>query len=231
MINNLIVPTLTDADVDCLAYVNPYWAKEMNRYVNKATAWTHKFRGDYTHFELTPVNSNSQLPYFTKKLAEYKNYIMQKYEMIATNLSFVRKFRNFVENYCVLIGITNSIKMIADYYRAMEHDNIDNKHAYLIQDANKTLWKWWQSYTTKIKSLIPNDEYLDIVFNDAILFDDRINSFEVYITKILVYCRRLLKKKKITENQFILMTMESIEFTAVASSFSYYASNFIKKVY
>jgi hypothetical protein len=170
MINNLIVPTLTDADVDYLAYVNPYWAKEMNRYVNKATAWTHKFRGDYTHFELTPVNSNSR-------------------------------------------------------------DNIDNKHAYLMQDANKTLWKWWQSYTTKIKSLIPNDEYLDIVFNDAILFDDRINSFEVYITKILVYCRRLLKKKKITENQFILMTMESIEFTAVASSFSYYASNFIKKVY
>jgi hypothetical protein len=231
MIQNLVSPIINEVEVENLKYVNPYWAHDLNKYIKKANKWTGRFKGNNEHFVMNSVFTNSQLPEFSKKLSEYKNYLMQRYDMIKTNLRFIRKFNGWISSYTILVGMTTGIKTMSTYWYDVNNKTIENKVRHLISLTNTESSAWLDKLKAKVNSIIKNDEFLKLVFDGIISFDEKFNQYDRPVMEIMGYARKMFKKKKISEADLINITVEVIEFLTLTNSLNFMSQQFAKKVY
>ncbi|AXK51129.1 hypothetical protein [Spiroplasma alleghenense] len=231
MINFAKPDNLTKNEADKLVHLIPYWEKAGILVSKKLNKWLIKFASEGKGYLKTiDINGDVTEQIFYNAI-NFANFYNIKINKIKANPKILKKFSKMIVQTTELMAICQAIKIITEFYSIIEKETVSEKRNLAISLLNDKNFKIFEQSKSEIMSQIGDDEYLDITFKEAAMFDGRIFESKNITFKVLSYLRLLSKKKKISES--VLMNCNYSLF--FSENFSWYLkkylNNFIINIY
>ncbi|WP_339021698.1 hypothetical protein [Spiroplasma endosymbiont of Atherix ibis] len=231
MINNFKPFKISENDINNLKNVNPYWDRNVNKNVKKLRIWLIKFNKNMESFKIEYTNDYNKYIVFFQQIENYLNFYNQKFKLINTNLRLLSKFHKLIVDYVSILGWAKSIELICNYFSDIEKKDISKKQKYGLELINNCIIKYFEIYKKEIVKIVKKDEYIDLLWEKIFLNKETITIIDFIAREIMKYCKMLKKKNKITEKNFIDVSVLSIEIIVFTNTIIQYYSRFLSNVY
>ncbi|AGR41080.1 hypothetical protein [Spiroplasma taiwanense] len=231
MIRNYKSFNISKEDIQNLKNINPFWNKNVNKLIKKLKNWLIKFKKNPEDFKINfPVNYDQYNQLF-KEIDNWIHFYNQKINLIKSNIKILRKFYKLIGDYVSLLGWTNFIEFICSFLNDIQKKEISNKKEYALLLLNSIIFKNFEIYKKEIFNILKEDDYIKILFERVFIPKNFILRIDIVCRNILKYAKILKKKNKITEDEFIGISVSTIELIIFALSFSNFGSIFFESIY
>ncbi|QBQ07663.1 hypothetical protein SGLAD_v1c04640 [Spiroplasma gladiatoris] len=222
---------INSINIEDLKNINLFWEKELNKNIKKLEKWLFKFNKTNVGFEITNDHSLNNYEKLFKEIDNYKNFFNQKYKLIITDLKLLKKFEKMIRDYCQILGLIRFIETMCNYFVLSNKLDIAKPSFFAIDLANKEILNVFEHYKNEIKTIFKTDEYLKIIWDDYIIPKSSVVAIEKNIVLTINYAKKLAKKKKITNNEYLKITVSTIETYNFLLSYKKLISIFISYLY
>ncbi|WP_338970791.1 hypothetical protein [Spiroplasma endosymbiont of Labia minor] len=220
---------LNQDDTNYLKRINPFWTKQMNKWIVKLKKFTLKFSDGFNYF----AENNYTIDNYAKlipQIENYKNFLNKKRAIFATNLKILKKFEAPLIYYGNLIGFCVVVEYFIDVLKDIDKTEIKNKQLYAIQKINEIIKDETNRLFKIINKKLSDDEYITMIKENIKYEQLTISNTIPNIIMMFKYINKLFKYKKINESDLLEFITYGIVYNSIINVINYMAPRFINSL-
>lgn len=221
---------LTNQDIKQLAYVTPWWEKNLNRTLKKNKRWIQKFNlnpNDFIPFD--KIGDSSYAKLFAAS-NNYLNFFKPKLKQFVSDQRLFKKFDQMITDYMTLNGFCWGIQTVIDYYLFLETNDVDSKRLCAIKLGNQLINKKYQRFKNAVYKVIAEHEILDEIFSNEVHLETQLFESRVLILTLAKFSAKLVKSKKLAKEDHLKITYLCYLQLGFNQSFNWLYNNFVNQL-